>query len=77
MKNKSLIYSILGSFILEGIGAFMRWVCLRAKGGKVSYKQVFKGSETELQKSIGYGFVNILIGAVFILLLIKIIQCFD
>ena len=55
----------------------MRWVCLRAKGKKVSYKQVFKGSETELQKSIGYGFVNILIGAVFILLLIKIIQCFD
>jgi len=72
--------SFFGSIIFEGIGAFFRWICLfilsKIRGQKpVSLKQVWEGNkDSSFQSSVEYGFSNIILGVIIVLVVVIILR---
>jgi hypothetical protein len=53
---------ILGSIILEFLGAMVRWIFLRSIGRKVTFRETWNGPNKSVRESLEYSVSNTIIG---------------
>lgn len=72
---QSLLEILFGSIILEGLGAFAKWVFLAVKNWisrkpYVSFSKIYDGKKSaSLQGRVEHGFSNTLLGVIVIVLI--------